>query len=134
MKTWMKALFGIVLSFSFLFLSMGYAALTDNLSITGEVKLDIPAGVYIIEMERTTSSRLDVEETTFYPYTTTLDSSLSKSERRNAGTVTYKIKVLNNTQYEYAYRDVYFQEDLENNGSIGSGITISCSLDSASAA
>lgn len=134
MKTWMKALVCIVLSFSFFFISLGYAALTDTLDITGSAKIDIPAGVYIISIERTSSSRLDVENTTYYTYSTTLDSSLSKSYRNSEGTVTYKIVVLNNTEYEYAYRDIYYQDDLEDNNSIGNGITISCSLDSASAA
>ena len=134
MKTWVKALVCIVLSFSFLFVSLGFAELTDTLSITGSAKIDIPSGIYIISMERTSTSRLDVESSTYYTYSTTLDSSLSKSERNRTGTVTYKITVFNNTQYEYAYRDVYYQEDLESNGSIGNGITVSCSLDGVSAA
>lgn len=42
MKTWMKILGCCVLSFSFLFLTVGYAALTDTLNISGfaEVKFD----------------------------------------------------------------------------------------------
>ena len=134
MKTWMKAVVCIVLSFSFLFISLGYAALTDHLTVTGTTRVDIPSGIYIIDMERSSSSRLDVERSDYYPYTTTLDTSLSKSSRNQSGTVTYKITVFNNTQYEYAYRDIYYQEGLYNNNKIGNGITISCSLANASAA
>lgn len=134
MKTWMKVLVCIALSFSFLFSVLGYAALTDTLSIQGRARIDIPSGIYIVAMERSSSSRLDVESATYHTYSTTLDCSISKSERNRAGTVTYKLTVFNNTPYEYAYRDVYYQEDLESNGSIGSGITVSCSLDGVSAA
>lgn len=40
MKTWMKALFSTVLSFSFLFISLGYAAVTDMLYINGSVSVE----------------------------------------------------------------------------------------------
>ena len=42
MKTWVKILGGCVLSFSFLFMTVGYAALTDTLNISGfaEVEFD----------------------------------------------------------------------------------------------
>lgn len=134
MKTWAKALVCIVLSFGFLFIATGFAALSDILTMTGTATVDIPSGIYIIAMERTSTSRLDMDYTNYYSYSTTLESSLSKSERNRAGTVTYKITVFNNTQYEYAYRDIYYQEGLQSNNTIGNGITISCSLDNASAA
>lgn len=134
MKTWMKVLFCIALSFSFLFISVGYAAISDTLQMQGSAKIDIPSGIYIVSMERTSLSQLDVETSTYYTYSTTLDTSLSRSRSTGSASVTYKITVFNNTEYDYAYRDVYFQEDLESNGSIGSGITVSCSLDSESAA
>ena len=41
MKTWMKLLVCGVLSFAFLFMTAGYATLTDNLSISGMVNVDI---------------------------------------------------------------------------------------------
>ena len=97
MKTWMKAVVCIVLSFSFLFITQGYAALTDNLTVTGTTKVDIPSGIYIIDMERSSSSRLDVEKSSYYSYSTTLDTSLSKSSRNQSGTGTYEITVFNNT-------------------------------------
>lgn len=134
MRTKLNVLVCIVLSFSFLFISLGYASLSDTLTIQGQAKIDIPSGIYIISMERSSSSRLDVENSTYLAYSTTLDSSLSKTTRNRTGTVTYKLVVFNNTSYEYAYRDVYYQEGLESNNSIGSGITVSCSLDNASAA
>lgn len=40
MKTWMKTLVCIVLSFGFLFLSVGYATLTDTLSIGGTANIE----------------------------------------------------------------------------------------------
>ncbi len=134
MKTWAKALVCIVLSFGFLFIATGFAALSDILTMTGSATIDIPSGIYIIAMQRTSTTRMDADYANYYSYSTTLESSLSKTERYRTGTVTYKITVFNNTQYEYAYRDVYYQEGLQSNDTIGNGITISCSLDSATAA
>ena len=125
-------------AFGFFFTSFGYAALTDRLSITGKAKIDIPSGVYIISHDATSYSRLDQRDFEYYPYSTTVATALSKSERSREGTVTYTVTVQNNTRYEYAYRDIYFQKDLDNynNDLINKdkGIAISCSLDSASAA
>lgn len=134
MRTKLNVLVCIVLSFSFLCITLGYAVVTDTLSIRGQAKIDIPAGIYIVAMETSSTTRLDVESTTYHTYSTTLDSSLSKTTRNRTGTVTYTITVFNNTEYEYAYRDIYYQQDLESNGNIGSGITVSCSLDGATAA
>jgi hypothetical protein len=41
MKTWMKLLVCGVLSFAFLFMSVGYAALTDTLHVSGMVNVDV---------------------------------------------------------------------------------------------
>lgn len=141
MKTWMKALVCVVLSFSFFCICLGYAAITDTLSLTGSAKVDIPAGVYIIELEESSSAYLDKKETTFVSYSTTVASVMSRhqdSSRQRPATVTYRVKVLNNTEYAYSYRDIYFQQDLYNNNSINIGgnsaITISCTLDNETAA
>lgn len=40
MKTWMKVLVCMVLSFAFLFMSVGYAELTDTLKISGTAQVD----------------------------------------------------------------------------------------------
>ena len=37
---------------------------------------------------------------------------MSKRSNNQAGSITYEITVLNNTTYEYAYRDLYFQSSL----------------------
>ena len=47
MKTWTKAIIGIVLSFCTLFSSLGYAALTTNLSITGEATVSPPDSLFL---------------------------------------------------------------------------------------
>ena len=134
MKTWVKFLVCIVLSFSFIFIATGFASLSDVLTLTGKATVDIPSGIYIIAIERASLSYLDVESTTHYAYSATMDSSLSRSSSSLTGTVTYTVTVFNNTEYEYAFRDVYYQADLEDNNSIGNGITLSTSLDNASAA
>ena len=115
MKNWIKVLACVVLAFGFFFTSFGYAALTDRLSITGKAKIDIPSGVYIISHDGTSYSRLDVRDFSYYNYSTTVDTSLSKSERNREGTVTYTVTVLNNTEYEYAYRGLYYMSTYGNN-------------------
>ena len=124
MAKWMKIFLCGVLSLSFLFTTLGYAALTDTLSIHGSAEVNIPDGLYIVEMTVDGSaSNLDVHTFEFAPYSTTVESTISRARpswggSQQAGSVTYKIRVFNNTDYVYTYRDLYYQSDLYNNGSV----------------
>ena len=111
MKTWIKASICIGLSFMFVFMTLGYAALTDNLRISGTAKIDIPMGLFITKVEYGSSSNVDKNVAEHLEYTTTLDSTINRGSGW-AGTVTYKITVLNNTQLTYSYRDIYYQTNL----------------------
>ncbi|MBE6635434.1 MAG: hypothetical protein E7617_04465 [Ruminococcaceae bacterium] len=116
MKLWIKATAFAVFVLMFSFMCIGYAALTDTLSIRGSAKIEIPSGLFITNIEVDGTSNVDKNEYEFLDYTTTVKSKISRSGS-NAGSVTYRITVLNNTDLVYSYRKIYFQANLsEYNG------------------
>lgn len=137
MKTWVKVVFGIMLSFMCVFTSLGYASLSESLKINGSLKIDIPSGLFITNIITTGTSRVDKNEFSYLQYTTTVDSNISRSS--STGSVTYKITVLNNTKLTYSYRGIYYQTNLtgyNGNNSVStsnnrSKIGVVCSLASA---
>ena len=115
MKTWIKVTGCIVLSFMICFISLGYASLSDTLLVKGTADVTIPEGLFITQVEIDGNpSNLDRSDATHLDYTTTVDCTLNRGSTRAAGTVTYKITVLNNTQRTYAYRRLYYQSSLTN--------------------
>lgn len=103
------ALLLVTLSLMLCVLSVGYASVTDNFSIRGNAKVEVPSGLFITEIEKISQSGLDVNTVSFAPYSTTVDCQLSKSSNSTAGSATYRITVFNNTQQEYAFRKLYYQ-------------------------
>lgn len=123
MKTWMKTSFCIGFSFLFIFMTIGYAALTDTLNVKGTAKVEIPEGLFIIDISTKASSNVDKNEVEYLQYTTTVDSLINR-RNNNAGSVTYQITVLNNTRLTYSYRDLYYQlniSDYNGNGTYEEG-------------
>ncbi|MBO5883486.1 MAG: hypothetical protein J6Q78_03690 [Clostridia bacterium] len=112
MKKWVKALLAIVLSFMCVFTCIGYAAVSDVLIINGRAKADIPSGLFITAVSTDSTSRVDKNTVSHLPYTTTIDSTISRQSRNYVGTVTYNVTVLNNTGLTYSYRGIYFQNNL----------------------
>lgn len=102
-----------MLSFMLLFITVGYAALTVDLAVKGEVKVHIPSGLFITDISKKSESGLDVRDVSYVKNSTTVECGLSKSSNNTAGSVTYEITVLNNTELEYAYRGLYYQSSLE---------------------
>ena len=112
MKVFKKLLIYVALPFMFLFTCVGYAALTDTLNIHGSVSINVPAGLFIIDIKETGSSNIKTNAYDFPGYSTIVDSSLTKNSRWSAASVTYEITVFNNTDLTYAYRGLYFKDDL----------------------
>jgi hypothetical protein len=116
MKNWMKIVLGVALSFMVLFIGVGYAALTDHLTIFGKAEITIPEGLFIIAMDREGTSNLNLDSRyyshSFAPYSTVADVQLRKSSSNSSAWAKYKITVFNNTKRTYAYRDEYYQTDL----------------------
>lgn len=113
MKMWVKCLACFSLLVVFLFTCFGYAAITDNLNVTGTADVSIPSGLFITSIKTVSSSNTDKNEVLFLDYSTTVNSIISR--RSGAGTVVYEITVLNNTEHEYAYRDLYYMTSYGNN-------------------
>lgn len=110
MKTWTKAILAISLSLMCVLTNLGYAVLSDSLGIRGEAKTDIPSGLFITSITTDSTSNVDKNNVSFIPYSTTVDSTISRS--RNTGSVTYNVTVLNNTTLTYSYRGIYYQTNL----------------------
>lgn len=110
-----KNILAAVISFSVCFITVGYAAITGQLSLEVSMESVAPEGLFITNLKVSTDPyRLDVATASYAPYSTTVDCSLSKSSGSRAGSVTYEIEVYNNTKYEYAYRGLYYQSYLDN--------------------
>lgn len=114
MKTWIKSLLCISLSLMCLFTCVGYAALSSTQKVYGTVKNDVPYGLFITQMENKTNTNLDQHTYSFVDYSTTVSSMLSR-RGYSAGSAVYEITVLNNTEYEYAYRGLYYMSSYGNN-------------------
>ena len=92
---------GVALSFMLAFVSVGYAAMTDRLSVTGAGSYKAYEGIYITKIDYITASNASTSSYSYVEHTTTADATVRRT--RNTGTVTYKITVTNNTDYKYSY-------------------------------
>ncbi|MBR7116181.1 MAG: hypothetical protein IKC87_00520 [Clostridia bacterium] len=110
MNTWTKTLLAISLSLMCVFSNLGFAALSDTMGIRGTAKADIPSGLFITSISTDSASNVDKNNVSYLPYSTTVDSTISRS--RNTGSVTYNVTVLNNTSLTYSYRGIYYQTNL----------------------
>ena len=108
----------IALSLIFSFIVVGYASLSDTMMVRGNAEVNTPKGLFITNITSGTRSGLDVYNASFAEYSTTVTANLSKSSDRTAGSVTYTIRVFNNTEYVYAYRDLYYQDSVYSNSYI----------------
>ena len=144
MKSWTTSAISVLLTVLCLFTCVGYATLTDTVTINGTAKTSIPTGLFITHVTTTGSSRVDLTKSSvdYIDYSTTVDSSIKKNSNNNTGTVTYTITVLNNTHLTYSYRGIYYQTNLDGyngNNSIATSasrnkISVECSLDKATSA
>ena len=123
MKLSVIAIFLLVVT---LFTFVGYAQLTDNLKIQGSATVQIPYGLFITEVIEKGNTDVDHQSHRFITHTTTLETLIDKKDdtqtsgwrpttTKYEGSFTYEIKVYNNTEYEYAYRDLYYQKTEYNN-------------------
>ena len=114
MRLLFRNLLCILLSLMCLFTCIGYAAITDTLSLTGSVKVSIPSGLFITNIKTRSTTNIDKHTVSYVEYTTTVNSIISR-KGNSAGTVIYEITVLNNTDYEYAYRGLYYTNSYGSN-------------------
>ena len=106
-----KRIYGVILAIALVlmtgFIGLGYAKVSDNLAVKGQANLSVPEGLFITQVKTLSNSNTDKNIVSFFEYSTTVQSSVSR-KGNSAGTVVYQITVLNNTNYEYAYRGLYY--------------------------
>ncbi len=117
MKTWVKIWIGVAFSFMFLFTCVGYASLTDRLTITGTANASPPEGLYIIDVSVASHSYASTTERDYIEQTTNVSSTVNIQSYRSGwstryGNVRYKITVWNNTPYVYAYSGITYVSSL----------------------
>ena len=86
------------------FIAVGYAAVSDNLDITGSASLTPPPrrGIFIVAVERVSSSGV-TDMGVEYVSPTNVKANVNAS---NGGKITYKITVENTSDVTYWYRGV----------------------------
>ena len=126
MKKIYVILIAAFLAVATVFTGMGYAQLSDPLRVEGSASVQIPYGLFITKVTEKGKTNVDHEEHSFISYTTTLETLIDKKDdtttggwrpttTKYEGSFTYEIEVYNNTDYEYAYRDLYYQKTEYNN-------------------
>ena len=112
MKASIKSLICILLSFMCLFVCVGYAAVSSNLTIWGKVETELVEGIFITNITDVTdpdNSNIDKNEFDFISSTTMIENTISRGAARAKGVVEYEVTVHNNTDITYYYRDIDFQ-------------------------
>ena len=104
MKKRYVALFLCFLFLSSSFLGIGYAALSDQLDITGEGSLTPGKYVYIVDATVTSGSAQDIARSG-----TVLSSTVTLGNSTSSQTVIH-VRVKNNTDYPYIYNGITYEE------------------------
>ncbi len=115
MKAWAKVLIILLLSFSTVFTCVGYAALTDELSITGTIEVSEPDKVYITDILSVTGS---TTEPTYEIASYTVVRSSVTLGSGGADTVNMTIKVKNNTDILYGFNAIRYSSSAYDNANI----------------
>ncbi len=109
MKTWAKALLGIAFSFLFCFMCIGYATLSDTLSIAGSANAKPREGLYIFSAEVVSANNATSNEMSYFDPTNLM---CDFTRTRNTGTITYEVTIFNNTAYKYSYSGIDYTKNL----------------------
>jgi len=105
MKTWMKVLLVTSLSFICVFTSLGYAQLTDDLTVRGYAEASPPNAIFILGISNVQTSNATINTTPInigYPSTKVMSEIVFGG--RNAS-VTFDVLIVNGTEFDQ-YFDV----------------------------
>ena len=118
MKTWTKAAICASLSLMMLFTCIGYAALTENVSISGIINADPsePEGLFISDVKVYSTSGLSSNSVDIV-LPTNLSSSFNVTTQN--ARITYEITVYNKTDMTYWYLGTEASEASDPNGYVG---------------
>ncbi len=109
----LKILIAAVLSFSYLFVCVGYANLTDKLTIESEANITVQKGVYISEVNLDNAVGVTVNAY----LATTLNSTVTLGASANS-TVTFDVQLYNNSPYVYVFEKTEYMEEAYDNADI----------------
>ncbi len=101
MKRWIKISLALLFSFLFCFASLGYAQLSDSLSVEGSATITPPTGIFISNVAPATGLTVN-------SYTSTVLNSRVELGNSSASTVDVKVTVYNNTPYLYKFNNVLY--------------------------
>lgn len=105
MKMWIKAALGISLSIMCMFTCVGYAAISENLTVNGSIKAEPPKAVYITSV---TADGLDGASAVVNNYSMTVVNSRVTLTDSFAGVVTFTITVYNNSDVIQGYNAMIY--------------------------
>lgn len=116
MKTKNKILSSIAFLFIFCFLTAGYAAITDNLTVSGSVNVTAPNEVYITSVTAAGASSGATGKVN--SYTGTMLNSTVNLTNASSSYVTFSITVYNGTNFTAYYQDTLYSETAYDNANI----------------
>ncbi len=124
MKMWIKAILGISLSFMCLFTCVGYAAMSQNLVIRGNVEAEPPNYDEMVITEVVPCSDTTAMQTVSRVLPTNLKSTITGSSGQK---IVYRITAYNDSETEtYVFRGTQYSEEY---ASVAEKINISVSKD-----
>lgn len=121
MAKWERILFSVAFSFMFLFISVGYAALADTMTVTGTSEYTPAMDKVIFTKAEVHSAVGGTSEAVGCYYPTTVGSTLQYDGSSEYLDVTYKITAKNySSTIKYAYMGIACDETLDNENSLQS--------------
>ena len=124
MANYKKIILAVTLLLFSIFINFGYASLTKELNVNGEIQAVKPPEkvyFYISDVTRENNSNAtDISHSFFSP--TILKTTFTAS--RNGGSITYKVTITNESNVTYWFDKIKYLTDDESNNLIGNGISI----------
>ena len=108
MKMWIKAILGISLSFMCLFTSVGYAAISNNLLINGNVEVEPPHAVFITAI--TSGPAVAEGNATVNHYSNTIANLSVSLGNDSSSSKTLHVTIFNNTIDYHTFKGVLYTE------------------------
>lgn len=121
----LKNIYLVLIFISTIFISVGYAAINSITgNITGNLIAKAKEGIHITDVSYLSNIDADSENSVINNfYETTLDSSIILSDTNGESTITYKVTMYNNTDYNYGFNEVLFLEENYDNTDITYDLT-----------
>lgn len=121
----MSIITAITLSVSMLFMSVGYAGMSDELTIGGVAKLTIQKNVFITEVVYKSDVNAELEDSKINEYTgTNLNSSIVLSSTNSSSSLTYTVEFYNNSTSLWLFEGVDYLDAAYSNKGIDFTISV----------